>query len=172
MATPTARFLRPVPQSSRPASSDADSPPRAIPASVHRVPAPDRVDGASQWDRRPSEAGRREPSWLTDLTDQITRSVNAIERVAEHVSTMRDDNTHLRTVTADLREALEAERLESGRRLAEQGRSMSQQKRRAAEAERSADSLAGMLCDLERQLTSRRASEQFADADEQFRRAG
>lgn len=139
MATSTARPARPLP--------------KVVPHG-ERLPR----DASAVSIGAAEDSSRRDPAWLVDLTDRITRSVDAIERVVERVGTMREDNSYLRTVTASLRDALEAERTEAGRRLVEQGRSISQQKRRTAEAERSADALAGMLCDLEQQLSSRRGA--------------
>lgn len=185
MATPTARSANLPPHAfgrgerslrAIPGGGGPGGPGVVAPASRGGAEGADGAHGAC-------EAPRREPAWLADLTERIDRSVEAIERMVARVGTLREDNSYLRTVTVDLREALEAERAEAGRRLVEQGRSISQQKRRTAEAERSADALAGMLCDLERQLSGRRADDGPAARrhathegtfreGERFRRAG
>ena len=137
------------------ATSSARSP-RPWPLARDIDPAHDGLRDDEAFPAYGEDAVRQQPAWLVDLTEQVTRSVFAIERMVQRVTTMREDNSYFRAMATDLREALDSERSESGRRLVEQGRTMTQHQRRAVEAERSADALAGMLCDLERQLTGRR----------------
>ena len=127
----------------------------AAPQAADRSPRRCRND-ASLSRHGPDDASRREPAWLVDLAKQVNRSVFAIERAVERASLLRDDNACLRATASSLQGMLQAERSESGRRLVAQGRSIRLEKSRTAAAERSADALAGILCDLERQLSTRR----------------
>ncbi len=153
---------------------DFRHPARVMPwsrANLSQLDAPARF---AHNDDRPNlpESEKRvpfEPDRLLVLKDDITRAVFTDERATDRVEAVRDDTVYLRLLAGNLRMELEMERSQAGRRLLAQGRSMSKQQRRTAAVETCADNLAGMLLDLEQQLTSDRTqTERLVEAVDHF----